>query len=75
MESPTVKLWGEKNQIILFFCFLCSVSTTVILAEKLSLVLILQPLTKCPAFPIYNMDHVSIYCLWVQLGIVPNGEF
>lgn len=66
---------GKKNQIIFFVCFLYSIDSTVILVEKLSLVFILQPVAKCPAFLIYNMAHVSIYCLWVQLRILPNGEF
>lgn len=65
----------KKNRRIFFVCFLYSIDSTVILFENLSLVFILQPLAKCPAFLIYNMAHVSIYCLWVQLSIVPNGEF
>ena len=46
-----------------FFYLLYSIGTTVILVEKLSLMFILQPLTKRPVFIIYNVDLVLAYCL------------
>lgn len=73
----TIKLLGKKKTIkeyIYFFDLLYSIGTIVIFVEKLSLVFILQLLTKYSAFIFYNVELVSVYCLEMHPRIVPNGE-
>lgn len=74
MESPAnCYIMKKKNPQNDFF-FLFIPGTTVILADKPSLIFVLQPFRKCPAFIIYNLDFLSVYCLRIQLRIVPHGD-
>lgn len=74
MESPANCHMTKKKPKMIKIFFLLIFGTTAILADKPSLIFVLQPLRKCPPFIIYNLDFLSVYCLRMQLRILPNGD-